>query len=117
MPVMQVSIILLHIYILFIYWLRQLHETDSKHQISVFKLTTGISNLCKHLFSVHIDQWIRCCDDLRISITSKNALAAVHKFQNEPLETLESEHPGYTREGFVEVLLEFVIDDDLVCAS
>jgi hypothetical protein len=30
---------------------------------------------------------------------------------------MESECPEYTKEGFVEALLEFVIGDDLVCAS
>ena len=57
-------------------------------------------------------------DDLKISITTKDALAAVRKFWDELPETsMESEHPEYTKEGFVEALLELVIGDDLVCAS
>lgn len=121
MPVMQVSMIQFKSYIsepLISNMHRQLHQTNPKHDISVFKLTTGISNLCKHLFSVHIDQWVTCCDDFKISITAKDALAAVHKFQDEPPDTsIESEHPEYSKEGFIEALLEFVIGDDLVCAS
>jgi hypothetical protein len=121
MPVMQVSMIQFKLYIsepLISNMHRQLQQTNSKHDISVFKLTTGILNLCKHLFSFHIDQWITCCDDLKISITAKDALAAVYKFWDEPPETsMESEHPEYTKEEFVEALLEFVIGDDLVCAS
>jgi hypothetical protein len=115
---MQVSMIQFELYILeplISNMHRQLQQTNPKHDISVFKLTTGILNLCKHLFSFHIDQWVTCCDDLKIS---KDALAAVCKFWDEPPETLmESEHPEYTKEGFVEALLEFVIGDDLVCAS
>jgi hypothetical protein len=121
MPVMQVSMIQFKLYIsepLISNMHRQLQQTNSKYDISVFKLTTGISNLRKHLFSFHIDQWVTCCDDLKISITAKDALAAVRKFRDEPPETsMESEHPEYTKEGFVEALLEFVIGDDLVCAS
>ena len=122
MPVMQVSMIQFKSYIseplLISNMHRQLHQTNSKHDISVFKLTTGISNLRKHLFSVHVDQWVTCCNDLKISITAKDALAAVRKFQDEPPDTsLESERPEYSKEGFIEALLEFVIGDDLVCAS
>ena len=84
---------------------RKLQQTNPKQDISVFKLTTGISNLCKHLFSFHINQWVTCCDDLKISITAKHALAAVHKFRDEPPDTsMESECPEYTKEGFVEAL-------------
>ena len=122
MPVMQVSMIQFKSYIseplLISNMHRQLHQTDPKHDISVFKLTTGISNLHKHLFSVHIDQWVTCCDDLKISITAKDALAAIRKFRDEPPDTsLESECPEYSKERFIEALLEFVIGDDLVCAS
>jgi len=62
MPVMQVSMIQFKSYIseplLISNMHRQLHQTSPKHDIWVFKLTTGISNLCKHLLSVHIDQWV-----------------------------------------------------------
>ncbi len=43
-------------------------------------------------------------------------MKAAQEFRNEPAETpLELERPEYTKEGFVEAILEFIIGDDLVC--
>jgi hypothetical protein len=43
-------------------------------------------------------------------------LPAVHEFQAEPEPTsLESECQEYTKEAFVEAILEFIVGDDQVC--
>ena len=65
MPVMQVSTIQFKLYIsepLISNMHRKLQQTNPKHDISVFKPTTGISNLHKHFFSFHINEWVRICD-------------------------------------------------------
>jgi len=45
------------------------------------------------------------------------ALPFVKKFRQEPADPhLESEHPEYLKEAFVEAILEFIVGDDQVCA-
>ena len=79
---------------------------------------TSTSNLRKHLYSDHIEEWVTACDDLKIKIIAKAALPAVHKFHDEPGVTpLESERQEYTKEAFVEAILEFIVGDDQVCLS
>ena len=44
-------------------------------------------------------------------------MPAVHKFRAQPEPTsLEGERQEYTKEAFVEAILEFIVGDDLVCA-
>jgi hypothetical protein len=93
-----------------------MHSADPDHHISTFGVNTSTSNLRKHLFSCHIEQWVNSCDDLGIAITGKDAVEAVREFRQEPADTpLESERPEYSKETFVEAILEFIIGDDLVC--
>jgi hypothetical protein len=79
-------------------------------------MMTSTSNLRKHLYSEHIEEWVTGCDDLKIKITAEAALPAVCKFRAEPEPTsLEAEHQEYTKEAFVEAILEFIVGDDQVC--
>ena len=76
----------------------------------------GTSNLRKHLYNDHLEQWVTACDDLEIEITAQAAIPFVKKFRQEPADTpLESEHPEYTKEAFVEAMIEFIVGDDQVC--
>jgi hypothetical protein len=96
---------------------RHVHESNPSHTVADFALTTGTSNLRKHLYNEHLEQWVTSCDDLKIEITAQAALPFVKKFRQEPAETpLESEHPEYSKEAFVEAILEFIVGDDQVCA-
>jgi hypothetical protein len=53
---------------------------------------------------------------LKIKITAEAALPAVRKFRAEPEPTsLEAERQEYTKESFVEAILEFIVGDDQVC--
>ena len=70
----------------------------------------------KHLFSEHIDDWVTACDDLKIPITATTAMEAVQKICQEPPATqLESERPEYSKEAFIDALVDFIVGDDLVC--
>ena len=72
----------------------------------------------KHLFTEHIDEWVPACQDLNIWISAAAAMPSVRKFLNEPEDTpLESEHPKYSKEAFVDALVEFIVGDDQVCAN
>ena len=99
---------------------RQAHAVDSTYEIATFSSTTSTSNLRKHLFTDHIEQWVSTCDDLKIPITAVGALPSVRKFRNEPADAstpLESERPEYSKAAFVDALVEFIVGDDQVCVT
>ena len=98
---------------------RHVHVSNPSHRVAGFSLAMGTSNLQKHLYNEHLEQWVTSCDDLKIEITAQAALPFVKKFHQEPAETpLESELPQYSKkkEAFVEAILEFIVGDDQVCA-
>jgi hypothetical protein len=97
---------------------RQAHATDPSHHVSDFSVTTSTSGLRKHLFTDYIAEWITSCDDLNIPITAAAAVEAIRKFRKEPETTpLESEHPQYSKEAFIDAIVDFVVGDDLVCCK
>jgi len=82
---------------------RHIHESNPDHTVSDFSLATSTSNLRKHLYNEHLEQWVTSCDNLGIEITAQAALPFVKKFLQEPADTpLESERPKYSKEAFVE---------------
>lgn len=95
---------------------RRANATKPTHHVSVFETTTSTSNLQKHLFTDHIEEWNATCESLHISITAVAAIQAISKFHNEPPPTeLHSEHPPYSKEAFISAILDFVVGDDQVC--
>ncbi|KAM6494641.1 hypothetical protein JOM56_009264, partial [Amanita muscaria] len=83
------------------------------HEVANFSTNTGTFNLRKHLYTDHLAQWVTSCDNLKIEITAKAALPFVRKFRQEPVDTpLESERPEYSKKGFIEAILEFIVGDD-----
>jgi len=96
---------------------RHIHKSDPAYAVSAFSLVTGTTNLRKHLYNEHLEQWVTTCDDLKIEITAQAAIPAVKQFRQEPVDTpLESERPEYSKEAFVEAILEFIVGDDQVSA-
>jgi len=95
---------------------REIHSTNPSHYVADFGATTSTSNLRKHLFNDHIKKWITSCENLNISITAAAALEAIRKFRKEPATTsLESERTQYSKEAFIDALVDFVVGDDQVC--
>lgn len=98
------------------YFYRQTHAADPSHHISTFKDTTSTSTMRKHLFTDHVAEWVKSCEDLSIPITAPPALKAIQKFRKEPAATpLESERPQYSKEAFIDAIVDFVVGDDQVC--
>ena len=94
---------------------RNLHAADSSHHIATFGATTRTSGLRKHLFSDHIEEWSTTCDTLKIPITASSAVDAIRKFRKEPVPTsLEAERPEYSKEAFINAVVDFVVGDDQV---
>ena len=80
-------------------------------------MTTSTGTLRKHLAGEHIEEWVTGCDNLGIKITAEGVMPAVREFRAQPEPTsLEGERQEYTKEAFVEAVLEFIVGDDLVCA-
>jgi hypothetical protein len=94
---------------------REIRSTDPSHHVTDFGVTTSTSNLRKHLFTDHIGKWTASCENLNIPITTPAAIEAIRKFRKEPATTsLESERPQYSKEAFIEALVDFVVGDDQV---
>jgi hypothetical protein len=95
---------------------RQLKESDPDNKVSTFKHSTSVSILRKHLYKNHIEQWVTTCDKLKIPITAKSAEEPVRIFRKEPAPSLlESERPTYSKEAFVNAIVDFIVGDDQVC--
>ena len=70
----------------------------------------------KRLFTDHIEKWIMSCEKLHISITAAAAVEAIRLFRKEPATTsLESERPKYSKEAFIDAVVDFIVGDDQVC--
>jgi hypothetical protein len=71
--------------------------------------------LRKHLYTEHIGEWIDSCQKLNVPITAAAALDAIREYRKEPAATpLESERPQYSKEAFIDAIVDFVVGDDLV---
>ena len=53
---------------------------------------------------------------MNILITAKDALEAIQQFNNQPplAPSNSNEHPEYSKEGFIEAIVEFIVGDDQV---
>ena len=94
---------------------RKVQAVDPGHRIASFAVTTSTSSLRKHLFSDHIEEWSTACDSLKIPVIAPIAVEAIRKFCNEPISTqLEAERPEYSKEAFIDAIVDFVVGDDQV---
>ena len=97
---------------------RKAHNADPSHSIITFSANTSTSILRRHLYSDHIEEWVNACDLLKIPITAAPAVEAVRNFRDEPAPTpLESERPEYSKEAFIDAIVDFVVGDDQVCSE
>jgi len=74
---LHVCNILLFAYFVVHLFFRKEHEANHKHDVVSFSGVTGISNVHRHLFKHHIDDWVKACDDLKIPIHGVDARLAV----------------------------------------
>ena len=106
-------------------FVRQEHVSNSHVKVQPFKNTTGTTVLRNHLANEHVENWVETCDKFKISITAQVAQKAVNAFQQrrgQPQESLNhSEGPvphvrEYSREAFVDAIVEWIVADDQVCS-
>ena len=97
---------------------RKAHSVDETREIKVFGVNTSTTVMRKHFYSAHLDEWVTTCDQLHIPITSNAAAEHVCNFRKEPVPTsLESEWPEYSKEAFIDAIVDFVVGDDQVCGK
>jgi hypothetical protein len=112
---LRVSDILFLFYLLTYILFRRIHASNPSHEVVSYELGAGTSNLRKHLYDNHINKWITQCAELKIQITAKAGLDAIRKHRNEPQpSSLESERQDYSKDAFLDAIVELVTGDDLV---
>jgi hypothetical protein len=84
--------------------------------VTSFGKNTGPTNIKKHFWKVHIEDWIQGCQDKGAPITGEAALCAVRMHRNLPEPTdLEADRTKFSKDAFADALTELVVGDDLVC--
>jgi hypothetical protein len=79
--------------------------------------TTSSGTLWKHLYTFHVQEWSDECDQLQVTIKSKDALRAVAAHRGVRAESQTQQRPKFTPENFVNALAEFLVVSDQVCFS
>jgi hypothetical protein len=99
----------------FLFIIRQAHAVDADHVISAFGSRTATGTLRRHLFEAHVEAWVTACDDRNIEITAQEAQPAIDAYRKLPGKTvLEDSRPEYSKEAFIDALVEFIVADDQV---
>ena len=102
-----------------------LQSTGDWLQVKTFSLTTGSSNLREHLVDCHHDEWVKSCLDLGLTIKGKDGMAAKAVYEAEhlggyltnPSLVLSEDCPRFSREAFIDGLIEWIIANDQVCTA
>jgi hypothetical protein len=85
-----------------------------------YSLKTGTDPLRKHLYEDHPNSWISGCDRLCIPITAKAAQRAVAEYRNRQGQHTNQQSSNlkvnrtFSREAFVDAIIEFIVVDDQV---
>jgi hypothetical protein len=106
-------------------FIRQEHVSNSHVKVQPFKKTTGTTVLRNHLANEHIENWVKTCDKFKISITAQVAQKAVNAYRQQRGQPQESANHSegpvphvreYSREAFVDAIVEWIVADDQVCS-
>jgi hypothetical protein len=63
----------------------------------------------------HLDSWVLACDNSKIEITTKDALQAIETHRQQPQKTqLEATRQQFSKDTFLDTLVEFIVADDQV---
>jgi hypothetical protein len=94
--------------------MRHIHETNPEHRVAQFGMKTATGPLRRHLFENHIDAWVDACDKMGIKIKAKEAQVPVQEYRQERPSQSESDRKPYSKEAFVDAIVEFIVGDDQV---
>lgn len=97
------------------------HSINPNHpQPNSFGKRTATGNLRKHLFTHHLDIWVRTCDQLGITITAREAQPYLERYRVESGVPFQATADGlprvpYSNEAFVDAIMTWIVADDQVC--
>ena len=75
---------------------------------------TATSTNRKHLTSCHLEAWVMACKRRNISIKNEAAQRAAEGIQPDSADRYPRK--PYSKEAFVDSIVEFIVGDDLVCS-
>lgn len=99
---------------------RNIHATNPSYKITKFSVKTSTGTIRRHLIEEHMNVWVSGCDELGIKIKAKSAQAALdgyRKGKGQPTGRMPQERTSYSREAFVDAIIEFIVGDDQVYFS
>lgn len=108
------------------YFIRQEHSIHPHIKVRPFNKSTGTTVLRNHLASEHVSSWVNTCDKFNILITARVSQKAVSDYRQKrgqshaPSDSSQAPPPvirEYSRETFVDAIVEWIVADDQVCFS
>ena len=100
------------------YDFRQQKAADPRHHVMNFSLKTGSGTMHSHLSHQHTHNWILTCNTNDIKITATGVHEILVEYQSsqgeEHTDSANKSHKPYSREAFVDALVEFIVVDDQV---
>jgi len=96
---------------------RRMNATNPKHDVANFSESSSTGTLHTHLCSEHIDDWVSSCDSANITIKAKKSQAAIDEYRKsrgQPTSGSNTLPKYFSKEAFVDAIVEFIIADDQV---
>jgi hypothetical protein len=93
--------------------------TNPQCKVACFAKSTSMGTLQTHLAAVHLHEWVAACNKEKIKISAKSVQEFVTEYQNNngeegPSKMGERKRKPYSRKGFVNAIVEFIVTDDQV---
>ena len=93
--------------------------TNPQCKVACFAKSTSMGTLQTHLAAVHLHEWVAACNKEKIKISAKSVQEFVMEYQNNngeegPSKMGERKRKPYSRKGFVNAIVEFIVTDDQV---
>jgi len=100
---------------------RQKHAINPAIEVQTYALKTGTTVLRTHLCNEHLGPWVEGCDKFNIPIVAQTFQARVDEYRKQNGSTqARTEDPtlptrAYSREAFIDAIVEWIVADDQVC--
>lgn len=103
--------------------MKEKHTINDNYPTTRYSAKTSTHILRRHLSECHTDDWIAACDKLGIDITAKAAQPAVKDYRKRHGEFVPTSQDAedlrqkFSKEGFLDALVDFVTSEDVVRVS